>query len=92
MKIDRAPRRTYEETFWGGAPTHVRLDELRTLLSDFRNQAKHVHFLLGVHHVDHAVNHDERARPTDAGAGGGVNIRHVNFGLMPSRDMNGTVY
>lgn len=48
--------------------TYVSLNHLRTLIPDPWNELKNVHFLFRVHHVDHGVDHDKRARATHAGA------------------------
>lgn len=51
-----------------GVVTYVCLDELTALLSYSAHKAEDVHSLLHVHHVDHAVNDNERPRPPDSGA------------------------
>lgn len=51
---------------WAGynpSPTHICLDELGALLSYLGDESEHVHFLLGVHHVDHGVYYYEGSRP-----------------------------
>lgn len=42
-------------------PTHVCLDQLRTLVSYLGDKTKDVDLLLQVHHVNHAVDDDEGA-------------------------------
>lgn len=49
--------------------THICLDELRPLLSYPRNEAKHVDFLLGVHHVNHCIYDNKGSCSPNTGAG-----------------------
>lgn len=48
---------------------YICLNELTALLSYSAHKAKDIHPLLHVHHVDHAVNDNERPSPPYAGAG-----------------------
>lgn len=47
--------------------TYICLDELTALLSYSAHKAKHIHPLFHVHHVDHAVNDNERPSPPHPG-------------------------
>lgn len=49
--------------------THICLDELGALLSYLRDEAKHINYLLCVHHVDHGVNYNEGSSPPNTSAG-----------------------
>lgn len=46
--------------------TYICLDELTALLSDSAHRAEHIHPLFHVHHVDHAVNDNERPGPPNS--------------------------
>lgn len=47
--------------------TYICLDELTALFSYSAHKAKDIHPLFHVHHVDHAVNDNERPSPPNPG-------------------------
>lgn len=53
--------------------TYICLDELTALFSYSAHKAKHVHPLFHVHHVDHAVNDNERPSPPHPGTARNTN-------------------
>jgi len=50
-----------------GVNSYICLDKLTALFSYSAHRAKDIHSLLHVHHVDHAVNDNERPSPPDSG-------------------------
>ncbi len=48
--------------------THIRLNELRSLLSYSWHEPEDVHDLLCVHHVNHGIDEDEGSCAAHAGA------------------------
>lgn len=55
----------------GGVNTYICLDELTALLSYSAHKAEDIHPLVHVHHVDHAVNDNERPGPPHPSTAGG---------------------